>query len=201
MQSSLVFIAAYTGRRPSRSVRHRGTIRRVELRDPDVSLGDAFRRMAEDFRSAGEARYREACSYDGGELASYVARLEAAARGEGMVRGQVPERTYWAIVGGEVAGVSRLRPRLDPFHERLAGHVGFDLAPAHRKPDVAERLLALTFAKARDLALSELLLCCDPENDFRRKAIEGAGGTFLDEVSGLIPEGDAYRKVRYRVTL
>lgn len=186
----------------SRPLRRHGTIRRVELRDPSVELRDAFLRMAEAFRAAGEARHREVLSLDTGGFAAYVARLASAERGEGLPRGQVPERSFWAVdATGEMTGVSRLRPRLDAFHERLAGHIGFEVAPSHRDLETGRRLLELTFGKARDSGLSALVLCCDPENRYRCEVIEAAGGNLLDEVRGLLPEGDAYRKVRYRVSL
>ena len=179
----------------------RETIRIVELREPDLSLRAAFVRMAEEFRAAGEARYGEACGLNDAEFAAYLAKLGRRARGEALERGTVAERTYWLVDGPDIAGVSRLRPTLDPFHERLAGHVGFDVAPSRRNGDLATRILQLTFAKARELGLSSLLICCDAEKTHRRATVEAAGGRFLDEVSGVLPEGDAYRKVRYRITL
>lgn len=179
----------------------RETIRRVsELRDPDLSLRAAFVRMAEEFRAAGEARYGEACGLNDAEFAAYLATLAARARGEHLERGSVAERTYWLVEGESIAGVSRLRPKLDPFHERLAGHIGFDVAPSRRDGDTAVRLLTLTLAKARELGLASVLVCCDAEKTQRRATVEAAGGTLLDEVSGVLPEGDAYRKVRYSIT-
>lgn len=171
----------------------------MELRDPDPALRLEFQRMAEEFRTAGEARYGEISRLDAQAFAAYVERLRRSARGEGLERGFVAERTFWLVVAGNVAGVSRLRPRLDPLHERLTGHIGFDVAPSFRSGDTGARLLALTLAKAGEAGLAQVLLCCDPEKTERRRTVAAAGGTFLDEVSGVLPEGDAYRKVRYSV--
>lgn len=173
----------------------------MELRDPDLALRAAFLRMADEFRTAGESRYRETCGHDDAAFAAYVERLRRRARGEALERGTVAERTFWLLDGDAVAGVSRLRPRLDPLHERLAGHVGLDIAPSYRSGEAGVRLLELTLRKARDAGLSRVILCCDPEKTERRRVIEAAGGAFLDEVSGVLPEGDAYRKVRYSVDL
>jgi predicted acetyltransferase len=171
----------------------------VELRDPDPALRVEFQRMAEEFRAAGEGRYGDLASLDAPAFADYVTRLDRRARGEALERGTVAERTFWLLTGGTVAGVSRLRPRLDPLHERLAGHIGFDIAPSFRTGDTGARLFALTLTKARELGLTQVLLCCDPEKTDRRRIVAAAGGTLLDEVSGVLPEGDAYRKVRYVV--
>lgn len=177
----------------------RERIRRVELRDPDPLLRVEFQRMAEEFRTAGEARYGEVSRLGAEAFAAYVERLHRSARGEGLERGAVAERTWWLVVAGNIAGVTRLRPRLDPLHERLAGHIGFDVAPSFRSGDTGARLLSLTLVKARDAGLSEVLLCCDPEKTERRRVAAAAGGKMLDEVSGVLPEGDAYRKVRYTI--
>ena len=56
-------------------------------------------------------------------------RTAEAARST-LQRGRTAERTFWALEGAEVVGVSRLRPKLDPFHERLTGHIGFELPPS-----------------------------------------------------------------------
>lgn len=172
----------------------------MELRDPDPALRTAFLRMADAFRAAGEARYREACSMDEAAFAGWVEKLRARARGEALERGTVAERTFWLLDGDAVGGVSRLRPRLDPFHERLAGHIGFDLSPTHRTGEAGARLLALTLERGRAAGLTRILICCDPEKADRRRIVEAVGGTLLDEVSGILPEGDAYRKVRYTVS-
>ena len=179
----------------------------MDLRDPDPALRAAFLRMADEFRLAGESRYRDACALDDGAFAAYVQRLQRRARGEGLERGSVAERTFWLVDSDAVAGVSRLRPRLDPFHERLAGHIGLDVSPPYRKGaasgnvDAGVELLRLTLRKAGEAGLSRVLLCCDPEKAERRRIAEAAGGTFLGEVSGVLPEGDAYRKVRYAVDI
>ena len=173
----------------------------MELRDPDVSLRAAFQRMAEEFRAAGEARHREVCSMDEAAFAAYVTRLSAASRGEGLERGRVLEHSYWALDNSELVGVSRLRPTLDAFHERLTGHLGFELIPARWTLPTGLRLVEQTLEKARVLGKTGLLVCCDPENERRRQVFELAGAVLLDEVSGLLQEGDAYRKVRYRIAL
>lgn len=138
---------------------------------------------------------------DEAAFAAWVLKLRARARGEALERGSVAEHTFWLLDGDTIGGVSRLRPRLDPFHERLAGHIGFEVAPTHRDGDAGRQLLLLTLSKAREAGLASVVMCCDPEKAERRRIIEAAGGTFLDEVSGVLPEGDAYRKVRYAVPL
>lgn len=171
----------------------------MELRDPDPALRAAFLAMADAFRAADESRHREVCGMDADAFAAYVKKLLARGRGEALERGTVLEKTFWLFDGEGIGGVSRLRPKLDPLHERLAGHIGFEVAPTHRTGDAGVQLLVLTLAKAREAGLSKVLLCCDPEKAERRRIVEAAGGTQLDEVSGVLPEGDAYRKVRYTV--
>lgn len=171
----------------------------MELRDPDPSLRAAFLRMADAFRAAGEARHHDESAMDETAFAAWIERLRRRARGEALERGSVAERTFWLLDGDTVAGVSRLRPRLDPLHERLAGHIGFDVAPTHRDGNAGITLLTLTLTKAGEAGLAKVLLCCDPEKAERRRIVEAVGGVLLDEVSGVLPEGDAYRKIRYVV--
>ncbi len=158
------------------------------LTSPDLAHAAAFRRFVGDLRRYGEAgrfaRY-EAAERD---FPGYVDQLLRAARGEGLPPGQEPYYTFWLIDGTDVVGVARVRAVLSAKAEKNDGHIGYDIAPAHRRKGYGTALLRLALAEARRMGLTRVVLTCAAANIASRRVIEKCGGSpigsAIDDDSG-----------------
>ncbi|MEF3305455.1 GNAT family N-acetyltransferase [Paenibacillus sp. GYB003] len=94
----------------------------------------------------------------------------------------VPHSTYWLIDGrNEVAGVTNIRHRLNRKLLNSGGHIGYGIRPSARRKGYATALLALALQKARELGISDVLVCCDRNNVGSEKTILKNGGVFESE--------------------
>jgi predicted acetyltransferase len=120
------------------------------------------------------------------QFAVYVDDLRAEAR-EDTPRPalMVPSTTMWWVDGDEWLGRIQLRQRLN---ERLldgGGHIGYDVAPEHRRRGHAAAMLrAMLVLAAKGHGIDRALVTCDPDNVASRKVIEACGGEFEDERDG-----------------
>lgn len=147
------------------------------LIEPSADLKEDFLAMAEEYRRAGDERYKSALE----NFSDYLARLAQAARGENLAPNRVPENFYWLICGGEIVGQTKLRHRLNAELEREGGHIGYDIRPSARKNGCGTKILELTLEKARDLGLTEVLLTCDTDNIASARIIEKNGGRLSEK--------------------
>jgi len=98
-----------------------------------------------------------------------------------VTRGLVPYYHYRIFAGGIDVGHINLRVG-DTEHVRLcAGHVGFEIAMAHRGHHYALQACRALAPFARSIS-PDILLTCDPDNLASRRTIELLGGVFLGEV-------------------
>lgn len=109
---------------------------------------------------------------------------------------------------GTATEIGRISLRLDPDDPALvdyAGHIAFEVAPAHRGRRYALKATRLLAALARRHDRSELWLTTTPENLASRRTIELLGAQYVDTVP--IPAHSDMRKLgiervrRYRWTL
>lgn len=104
-------------------------------------------------------------------------------------RGFVPYYHYRIFVEGTDVGHINLRVG-ETEHVRLsAGHIGFEIAAAHRGHRYALsacRALAPFAGTIR----SDFILTCDPDNHASRRTIELLGATLIDEVA--VPQHDPH---------
>jgi predicted acetyltransferase len=116
--------------------------------------------------------------------ARLVAVLREAAR-EGADPEQVPCEFSWIVDEApdgslEVVGVLALRLRLNQWLLENAGHVGYSVAPSHRRRGHATRALALAVRRATEVGIDRVLVTCDEDNAASAATIEAAGGVFED---------------------
>ncbi|MEO3944262.1 GNAT family N-acetyltransferase [Gorillibacterium sp. CAU 1737] len=166
------------------------------LVEPQEAYKEAFLRMVEEYRAAGEVecfnRYKEApTDFDG-----YLQKLKEQRK---HWEGWVPTHSYWLQDAGRIAGVTRIRPVLTLDEARLyAGHIGYDIAPLSRKKGYGSVLLGLALEKARLLQRDKVLLTCDVGNTGSQKIIEKHGGILESVV--VMPETNKELR-RYWITL
>ena len=75
-----------------------------------------------------------------------------------------------------IKGVINLRHWLTPGLEAHGGHIGYTVAPSHRRQGIATAMLARVLPHANGLNIDRVLVSCDVENIGSRRAIENNGG-------------------------
>jgi predicted acetyltransferase len=145
---------------------------------PTTAVRDSFVEAARDLRDegwlAGFPVEDVAADFDG-----YVRRVLDEKEGWG-----VPISTLWYIDGSTYLGTVLIRHRLTPELSRHGGHIGYHIAPRHRRQGHATAMLAAAVAYCRDtLGLTRLLVTCADTNAASRRVIESNGGV-LENVVG-----------------
>jgi predicted acetyltransferase len=88
-----------------------------------------------------------------------------------------------ATPSDELVGVTRIRHRIDtPFLLEDAGHMGFDVAPSHRRRGFGHFALHVAILEAKNLGIPRALLYASEDNIASRAVIERAGGQ-LEQVA------------------
>jgi predicted acetyltransferase len=169
----------------------------MRLITPDLSLGQAFQRYVDDYRRDGDAG--RIAKYEPGvrDFPAYVEFLRGAVNGIGLSEDSVPYHTFWLVDGDEILGIVRIRPRLTPTGERNDGHIGYDVAPSHRRKGYGTQLLRTALTQARKLGLDRVIVTCATTNIGSQRVIDNCGGQFLGEV---FDEDDDRMVRRYELT-
>ncbi|MDU0313275.1 GNAT family N-acetyltransferase [Phycicoccus sp. M110.8] len=169
-----------------------------ELVEPDTRFHASFLRAMAGFTAEGRGSVDDdsmigrdlrtwAASWDEpGAFAAYVDELRAQALADTPRPAyMVPSTTLWWVEGEEWLGRIQLRQRLN---ERLlagGGHIGYDVAPEHRRRGHATAMLRAMLAIARTRhGIVSALVTCDPDNVASRRVIEACGGVLEDERDG-----------------
>ena len=158
------------------------------LVEPAVRYHKAFLAMIEDFRLAGEDRYRHVAEVARRDFPTYVRGLLEAAKGIGLRPGWVPYTIFWMVGPGAplVVGSVQLRHWLTPALEKEGGHIGYNITPSRRGLGLGTLQLALALDEIRNryesLRLDRVLITCDTDNIASARIIQKNGGVFENEV-------------------
>jgi len=88
----------------------------------------------------------------------------------------VPISTLWYIDGVTYLGTVIIRHRLTSELTRRGGHIGYHVAPRHRRQGHATAMLAAAITHCRDtLGLTRILVTCAESNTASRRVIESNG--------------------------
>ncbi|MCC7441108.1 MAG: GNAT family N-acetyltransferase [Bdellovibrionales bacterium] len=168
----------------------------MELRRLTLADERAFRAaLAETLPSDPEFahQYRGQFPY-----AEYLRQLAAHERGEELPEGFVPGTVLYGFVGADCVGRLSIRHRLNPWLEKVGGHIGYVTVPSHRRRGYATEMLRQSLPFARALGITRALLTCDDDNQGSIRTIERCGGVLERLYEG--PEV-ARPKRHYRVDL
>jgi predicted acetyltransferase len=147
-----------------------------DLARPSPAVRDSFIEAARDLRDEGwlpDFPVQEvAADFDG-----YLRRVLAGKRGWG-----VPVTTLWYIDGTTYLGTVIIRHQLTPELTRHGGHIGYHVAPRHRRQGHATAMLAAALAYCRaTLGLARVLITCAEQHAASRRVIEANRGS-LDNI-------------------
>ena len=113
------------------------------------------------------------------EQAVYL--LDAWGRGAELNDGWVPCSTWFWSDGIALQGVINVRHRLTPALEASGGHIGYCVAPSHRRKGAATAMLKAVLPHCKDLGIERALLTCDRDNLGSVGTIEANGGVLAQE--------------------
>src|SRR5918911_4690432 len=154
------------------------TARSIMLVEPTMQLRDELLAMAEEYRAAGDDRYREAIE----DVSGFIQRAINYAHGRGLRPGHVPATFYWLVQQGRIIGRSGIRHHLTPALENEGGHIGYDIRPSERGKGYGTLILKLTLEKAREFGFDRVMLTCDADNIASARIIEKNGGKIAAQV-------------------
>lgn len=115
-----------------------------------------------------------------GSWAEILAQVAREAAGVGLAEGRVPADFLLAEVDGEVVGRASIRHELNDFLLNLGGHVGYAVAPAHRRRGYATDILRQSVERLRVRGVDRVLVTCDDTNVGSAAVIEACGGVLED---------------------
>jgi predicted acetyltransferase len=128
----------------------------------------------------------------------YLEVLAEQERGENLPANHVPSTFLFAFAGTSIVGRVSIRHALNPYLERVGGHIGYVVVPEYRRQGYATAILRQSLQIARQtLGLRRVLVTCDDDNVGSIKTIEKNGGVLESIVAGT--EGDAPKR-RYWIS-
>ncbi len=115
----------------------------------------------------------------------YLEVLAEQERGLNLPPNHVPSTFLFAFVGRRIIGRVSIRHSLNPFLERVGGHIGYVVVPEFRRRGFATGILRLSLQIARaKLGIRRVLVTCDEDNIGSVRTIEKNGGILENIVSG-----------------
>ena len=116
---------------------------------------------------------------------------------ETVPAGLVPATTYLAVDECDtLVGMIDIRHRLNDWLLQFGGHIGYSVAPAHRRKGYAKEMLRLALDQCRELGIEQALVTCYDDHIASAKTIEHNGGILENKVL----EGEKVIR-RYWITL
>ena len=120
-------------------------------------------------------------------------------------RGTVPAYDFRIRINNQITGQVNLRVGLTEHIMLYAGNLGYKVDLPFRGRHLAARAINLLLPVARHHQMSELWICCNPENWASRKTCERVGAELV-EIIEVPPGTDLYERgdrmnCRYRLRL
>ena len=149
-----------------------------------LAINDAMR--ADDF-------YFLLSWHEGMTWPEFLTVLENQRWGVKLAEQQVRAVQLVADVDGEIVGRTSIRFELNDFLSTIGGHVGYGVAPAHRRKGYATEILRQSLVVLRADGVERVLVTCDDLNVGSSRAIEANGGV----VENVVPDGEGSYVRRY----
>jgi predicted acetyltransferase len=115
------------------------------------------------------------------DFEKYIKKINNYSKSAPLLRGSVPESTFWIIDDDEYVGRVSIRHKLTKELEEKGGHIGIDIRPSKRGKGYGKNALNLALKKAAEIGLNKVLLTCKSTNIPSKKIIESNDGKLIDE--------------------
>ena len=112
----------------------------------------------------------------------FLERVDREASGIELPPGRVRAEFLVAEVNGVPIGRVSIRHQLNDYLLTFGGHVGYAVAPEHRRRGYATEILRQSIARLRTIGVEQILVTCDKNNSASRAVIETCGGQ-LERIS------------------
>jgi predicted acetyltransferase len=109
-----------------------------------------------------------------------LAAVRRESLGEGLAPGRVRCDFLVADVDGVPVGRVSVRHELNEYLREIGGHVGYAVAPEHRRRGYATAMLRHSVALLAAGGVERVLVTCDVDNDGSAAVIEACGGVLED---------------------
>ncbi|MDF2939098.1 MAG: family N-acetyltransferase [Paenibacillaceae bacterium] len=135
-----------------------------ELKKLSVSDGPDIYEMLQEIPKAenGFINGGHGCTQE--EFRQWLARQDAASRGEGLADWMVPSTTYWLYAEGVPVGFAKLRHHLTDRLKEDGGNIGYAVRPSQRNKGYGTILLGKVLDEARRMKLGQVLVTVWPGN-------------------------------------
>jgi predicted acetyltransferase len=117
----------------------------------------------------------------------YLERLDRQRRDIDLPDDRVPATFLAARLGDDLVGRVSIRHRLNDWLASYGGHIGYGVAPEHRRRGHAKQILCQALVVARAAGVDDVLVICDTNNVASARTIEACGGDFESLIED--PEG------------
>lgn len=137
-----------------------------------------------------------------GPWAEVIEHHRREALGEGLPAGRVrcsyliAEQTDPGPIPGPIVGRVSIRHQLNDYLLEVGGHVGYGVAPEHRRQGHATEILRQSVALLAAEGVDQILVTCDEGNIASARTIETCGGVLED----IRPVTGEAAKRRYWIT-
>lgn len=177
----------------------------VQLVKPSSKHKDQYLEFYKDWIKSGEDIVPWVVERDPSDFTEYLDFLYLEDSEEKLINPNfVPHSTYWLINDAEeIVGAVNIRHRLNQKLLNCGGHIGYGIAPSHRRKGYAHVLLVEALKVTYALGIDKVLLVCDKGNVASEKTILRNGGVFESEFREddgntvkrfwIHPEGDLYK--------
>lgn len=139
---------------------------------------DRFFEMAQEYKAAGEERYR----FGFENFEALLEQMEMYRAGENLPDGHVRSNTFFLLDGEKLIGSGSLRHQLSETLAVYGGHIGYDVRPSERRKGYGSLILRLMLEKARAIGLERVFVTCDADNVASAKIIEKHGGRLENQM-------------------
>lgn len=130
---------------------------------------------------------------EGDTWAEVMARAAREAAGVDLDPGRVRADFLVAEVAGDVVGRASVRYALTDWLYRFGGHIGYAVAPAHRRRGHAGEMLRQSLQRLSAAGIDRALVTCDDNNVGSARVIESCGGV----LENVMDVGDGLLRRRY----
>lgn len=147
----------------------------LTLRPPRLDDEAALRRMHDQLAPDGFTFLQH-----GGTWEQVIAAVRRESLGEDLAPGRVRCDFLVAEVDGVPVGRVSVRHELTDYLREIGGHVGYAVAPEHRRRGYASAMLRQSVELLAEGGVERVLVTCDVDNVGSAAVIEACGGVLED---------------------